>query len=95
MSQEKEITNLPEPSEVLITDVGRIKYLLKAYLKRPSKKIRARDESFAQLFCDPSGYVWGMVIPESGPGIFRTPYLRRCKSYLVGDDNLEVKQPVI
>ncbi|MBI3730859.1 MAG: hypothetical protein HY254_21320 [Burkholderiales bacterium] len=95
MSQEKEATNLPEPSEALITDASRIKYLLRAYLKTPSKRIRARDEDFASLFCDPDGYVWGIVIPESEPGIFRTPYLQRCKSYLVGDDNLEVKQPVI
>ncbi|MFZ6642692.1 hypothetical protein ACO0LL_23410 [Undibacterium sp. TC4M20W] len=91
----EETEKLPEVFETLITDVNRIKYLLREYLTQPSKYLRARDENFAQLYFDPGGYVWGVVIPESEPAILRLPYLKRCNSFLVGDDNLEVKQPVI
>lgn len=91
----EEAEKLPDVFEEVITDVNRIKYLLREYLTRPSICIRARDEKFAQLYSDPFGHVWGMVIPELEPEIFQLPYLKRCRSYLVGDDNLEVKQPVL
>ncbi|MFZ6779070.1 hypothetical protein ACO0LD_19765 [Undibacterium sp. Ji83W] len=91
----EETEKLPVSFEIMITGASRIKFLLKEYLTHPSKYIRARDEDFANLYCDPGGYVWGVVIPESVPGILRLPYLKRCNSYLVGDDNLEVKQPII
>jgi hypothetical protein len=95
MTCQEEYEKIPERFEVLIEGVQRVKWLVTRYLKRPPKLIRARDEIFDDLLCDPEGYVWGLVIPNSEPGVFKPPYLKRCTSYLVGEDNLEVKQPIL
>jgi hypothetical protein len=85
----------PDPVEVLIEDVRRVRWLVTEYFHRPGKMIRARDEHFDDLLCDPHGYVWGLITPATESGRFKPPYLKRCNSYLIGEDNLEVKQPII
>jgi hypothetical protein len=93
--KQKEQERPPQNGEEIISDVARVRWLVTRYLKRPAVAIRARDEKFDDLLCDPDGYVWGFVTPLVEPGEQPRPYLKRCVSYLVGADNLEVKQPII
>ncbi len=79
----------PAETEVEITSPKRIQGLMRYYFKSPPIGIRARDEDFDSLYCDPTGFVWGaQVLPEGGVIIIRY------SGYLIGEGNLEVKQPI-
>lgn len=79
----------PNSNETEITSPRRVQGLIKYYFKAPPVSIRARDEDFDALYCDPSGYVWGVRFPLEG-----SPILKRYSGYLIGGNNLEVKQPI-
>ena len=79
----------PNEGEVEITSPRRIQGLIKYYFKAPAISIRARDEDFDGLYCDPSGFVWGVRFPLEG-----NPIIKRYSGYLIGGNNLEVKQPI-
>lgn len=44
--------------------------------------------------CDPEGFVWGVVAPESTPENFQHPFLERYKGPLTDEDNVAVTQPL-
>ena len=79
----------PNDNENEITSPRRVQGLIKYYFKAPPIAIRARDEEFDGLYCDPSGYVWGVKFSNEGGHI-----IKRYSGYLIGSNNLEVKQPI-
>ena len=70
----------------------RVRWLLTKYLRRPPFFIRAINEKFDDLMCDPEGWVWGVVFS----GVPKAPNVQviRCTDYLIGQNNLVVEQPL-
>ena len=79
----------PEAHESSIKEYKRIVGLIKHYFTKPPVFVRAIDEEFDGLYCDPSGFVWGVVLPPKS-----SPCLKRYTGRLIGDNNLEVNQPI-
>lgn len=87
--------DVPGENEDLITDPIRVQQLMRYYLSRMTGAgLRATDRKFGWLMRDPSGWVWGVVVPESIEGGLQLPYLERYRGVLIGEDNLEVSQPL-
>jgi len=84
----------PLPDEEFITEPRRVRWLIKSCLQRVGRKVRNPDRRFVSIMCDPEGFVWGVVAPESTPRNFQHPYLERYNGLLTGEDNLEVTQPL-
>lgn len=78
-----------------IREPERVRWLLTRYLSRPPISIRAPYAEFDTLLCEPSGFIWGVVLPKSSTNNFQPPYIVRCKEHVIGDDNLAVQQPLL
>lgn len=72
--------------EIRITEPERVRWLVQRYLKRLEVNVRATDASSGWLMCDPQGYVWHVVTPESEPGDFNHPFLVRYTGTLIGEE---------
>ncbi len=79
----------PEDDEILISDPLRIRGLMRYYFSPRIPNLRARDVDLDELYSDPMGFIWGAKFSEG------TVTVARYSGYLIGSDNLEVKQPVI
>lgn len=79
----------PSENEQVISDPRRIRGLMRHYFSTSLKHLRARDTDLDELYSDPKGFVWGLIISKEG-----TVKIVRYRGYLIGSDNLEVKQPI-
>lgn len=73
----------------------RILWMLRKYLRRPKLPIRSfgRHE---RILVDPNGDTWTLVEMQGlEPGKLSEPYLLRFYDQLIGEDNLEVKRPIL
>lgn len=80
----------PKEDEQVISDPRRIRGLMSHYFSRPVFSIRARDVDLDELYSDPKGFIWGLILSPTG-----TAKIVKYSGYLIGTDNLEVKQPII
>lgn len=79
----------PKEDEQVISDPRRIRGLMRHYFSRPIFSIRARDVDLDELYSDPKGFIWGLILSPTG-----TAKIVKYSGYLIGTDNLEVKQPI-
>ena len=70
----------------------RVRWLLTKYLRRPPFFIRAINEKFDDLMCDPEGWVWGIVL--SSVPKYPNVKIIRCTDYLICQGNVVVEQPL-
>ena len=84
----------PLPEEDYIAEPARVRWLINSCLQRVESKVRNPDRRFVSIMCDPEGFVWGVVAPESTPENFQHPFLERYKGPLTGEDNVAVTQPL-
>jgi len=79
----------PVEGEYEILSPARIQGLIKYYFKSPPISVYAIDEEFDALYCDSSGFVWGVRLPTQG-----RPIMKRVTGRLIGNDNAEIVPPI-
>lgn len=84
----------PRDWEDEITEPMRVRWLLTKYLSHPPLLVRAPYADFDSLLCDPSGFLWGVFLPENTADSFQPPHIVRCKDRVIGPDNQTVQQPL-
>ncbi len=85
----------PDSDEDEIRDFDRVRWMIRFYLRLPTKRVRIQDHGTNQIvYHDPVGEAWSLVIPKGGVEEGDRPFLYRYDGVLIGDDNIVVLRPL-
>lgn len=86
----------PHPSEDVIREPReRIKRLTNYYFKRPKASVRDPYEKREHIIlADPEGWLWKLVFTPHEEQAMEPPFFEKQKAYVIGENNVEVRQPI-
>lgn len=86
----------PHSSEEIIREpVERVKWLAYYYFKRPKISVRDPYERREHvLLIDPKGWLWKLVLPTYDTHPPESALFEKQSAYVIGENNVEVKQPI-